>query len=73
LRKIPSWLKTRPTGADVQGVQKSFPKVASGMQIVFLLFLTRCQGIPASVPSSISWMNARYEATTVGMRNVDYL
>jgi len=28
--------------------------------------LTRCQGIPASVPSSISSMNARYEATTVG-------
>jgi len=31
-----------------------------------LLSLTKCQGIPASVPSSISWMNARYEATTVG-------
>ena len=31
-----------------------------------LLSLTTCQGIPASVPSSISWVNARYEATTVG-------
>ena len=31
-----------------------------------LLSLTRYQGIPASVPSRISWMNARYEATTVG-------
>jgi len=31
----------------------------------FLLSLTRCQSIPASVPSSICWMNARYEATTV--------
>ena len=30
------------------------------------LSLTRCQSIPASVPSSISWTNARYEATTVG-------
>ena len=31
-----------------------------------LLSLTRCRSIPVSVPSSISWMNARYEATTVG-------
>ena len=31
-----------------------------------LLSLTRWQSIPASVPSSMSWMNARYEATTVG-------
>ena len=30
-----------------------------------LLSLTRCQGIPASVLSSISWMNARYEAKAV--------
>jgi len=36
------------------------------MEIVSLLSLTRCQCIPASVPSSISWMNARYEVTTVG-------
>ena len=52
-------MKTRSTGADVHGVQKCFP-------IANLLSLTACQGIPASVPSSISWMNARYEATTVG-------
>jgi len=31
-----------------------------------LLSLTTCQGIPASVPSTMSWMNARYEAMTVG-------
>jgi len=31
-----------------------------------LLSLTRCQSIPASVPLSISWMNARYETSTVG-------
>jgi len=39
-----------------------------------LLSLTRCQSITASVPSSISWMNARYKARTVRrQRNVDYL
>jgi len=31
-----------------------------------LLSLTRWQSIPASVPSSISWMNARYQGMTVG-------
>ena len=30
------------------------------------LSLPRCHDISASIPSSISWMNARYEATTVG-------
>jgi len=30
------WLKTRSTGADVHGVQKRFPKVASGMEIVYI-------------------------------------
>jgi len=39
-----------------------FPEVASSMQIVCY----PSQGAKASVPSSISWMNARYEATTVG-------
>ena len=67
-RKRPSWLKTRSTGADVHGVQKHFPKVASSMQIACYSSQDgwRRQGIPASVPSSISWINARYEATTVG-------
>jgi len=67
-RKRPSWLKTRSTGADVHGVQKRFPKVASSMQIVCYSSQDgwRCQGIPASVPASISWINATYEATTVG-------
>ena len=38
-----------------------------------LLSLTRCQGIPASVLSSISWMNARYEANAVGLRREMFL
>jgi len=44
--------------------KKSFQKWLQAANC--LLSLTRCQGIPASVPSSISWMNAKYEATTVG-------
>jgi len=49
----------------VHGVQKTLRK--NGFKHAnCLLSLTGCQGIPASVPSSISWMNARYEATTVG-------
>jgi len=64
LRNRPPWLKTRSTGADVHGVQKTLSK--TGFKHANLLSLRRCQGIPASVPSSISWMNARYEATIVG-------
>jgi len=48
-------------------VQKTLLLSRSGFKHAnCLLSLTRCQSIPASVPSSISWMNARYEATTVG-------
>jgi len=51
----------------VHGVQKTLSLSRSGFKHAnCLLSLTRCQSIPASVPSSISWMNARYETTTVG-------
>ena len=65
LRNRPPWPKTRSTAADVHDVQKVLSK--SGFKHAnCLLSLTRCQGIPAPVPSSISWMNKRYEAMTVG-------
>jgi len=34
LRNKAPWLKTRSTAADVHGVEKRFPRVASSMQIV---------------------------------------
>jgi len=67
LRNRPPWLKTHSTGADVHGVQKTLSLSRTGFKHAnCLLSLTRCQSIPASVPSSINWMNASYEATTVG-------
>jgi len=55
----------RSTGADVHDVQRTLSKSAF-KPANCLLSLTRCQVIPASVSSSISWMNARHEAMTVG-------
>jgi len=48
----------------VHGVQKN--AYQKWLQACELLSLTRCQGISASVPSSINWMNTRYEAATAG-------
>ena len=51
----------------MHGVQKAFSLSKSGFKHANCwLSPTRCESIPASVPSSISWMNARYEATTAG-------
>jgi len=50
--------KLVPTGADVHGVQKTLLLSRSGFKHAnCLLSFTRCQSIPALVPSSISgWM-----------------
>ena len=60
----PPWLKTRSTGAEVQGVQKMFSN-KDFKQANCLLSLTRRHGVPTSVPSRICCTYARYELTTL--------
>jgi len=60
--KSPPWLNMRSTGADVQGEQMTLSK--SGFrEMNCLLVLTRCRGLPASVPPSIRFTYARHEVT----------